>query len=85
MSLYRCTTDARAGDAAAVDRDFVKRARNYRMGSGMHDDDLALVGNISIQGFPGLCDPEFRTTAQPQRDLDVSAEVAWDRNWAETR
>jgi len=54
------------------------------MGSGMHDDDLALVGNISIQGFPGLCDPEFRTTAQPQRDLDVSAEVAWDRNWAET-
>jgi hypothetical protein len=55
------------------------------MGSGTHDDDLVLVGNISIQSFAGLRDPEFRTTAQLPRDLDVSAEVAWDRNWAKSR
>jgi hypothetical protein len=55
------------------------------MDSGTHDDDLALVRNISIQDFPGLRDPEFRTTAQWQRHFDISAEVARDRNWAESR
>jgi len=55
------------------------------MGSGAYDDDLALVCNISTQGFPGLRDQEFRTTAHWQGHFDIFAEVARDRNWAESR
>jgi hypothetical protein len=54
------------------------------MGSGTYNDDHALVGNISIQGFAGLRDSELRTTAQWKRHFDIFAEVARDRNWAES-
>lgn len=63
-------------DAAAVYREFVDRARGYRMDANTYDDYRAVVGNVSIQSFAGLRDPDFRTTAQVQREIDATAQAA---------
>jgi hypothetical protein len=62
-------------DAAAVYREFVESARNFRMDVNTYDDYRSVVGNLSIQSFAGLRDPAFRTTAQRQRELDASEQA----------
>lgn len=77
LANYGVSLEGRgSGDAAAVLREFTERMRQYRMDPAMGGDIRAVLGETSIASIAAIRDPDFRSTAQRERELRQDAEAA---------